>query len=74
MGERESRVVLSLEKKITLFEYREKIRRSHFQRSLGFLPKNGTKTSQPSLIFLRKNKQTNKLDLLKSFSSHLLSF
>ena len=47
MGEKESRVVLTLEEKLTLFEYREKkIRRSHFQRSLGFLVKNGTKNSE----------------------------
>ena len=46
MGEKESRVVLTLEEKLTLFEYREKIRRSHFQRSLGFSVKNGTKNSE----------------------------
>ena len=29
---------------------------------------------QPSVIFLRKNNQTNKLDLQKRFLNHLLSF
>ena len=50
MGEKESRVVLSLEEKIALYDYREKIRRSHLQRSLGRSPKNGTKKLSKVLL------------------------
>ena len=59
MEERESRVVLPLEEKITLFEYRKKNPAVPFSTIARIFSEKWDKNQPAITDFLRKNKQTN---------------